>query len=131
MTELNRIDRIVHEFDYPRYFPFFQKRKLRPTYISFEGLQSKFIQWNKDAYEIIKEPNLIFPSSTDTQTVFLHVTALLRDIRSRLDSDMLLLLNSFNRTYDDINIQINFVVATTSFVATLAGLIATLLSMRV
>jgi hypothetical protein len=130
MVEWNRIHNILHTFRFPRFFPFFQKKRLRSTSEAFRQLQDRFVHWNKDTYTFIIDPRLIFPSGADSQMTFLHVTALLRDTRSRLDSDMLLLLNDFSRTFEDINNQINFVVALLSFIGTFAGLVATLLNMR-
>jgi len=123
MDEWNRINKELHEFNYPRYFPFFQKRRLSPLLKSLKELQQRYLKWNKEAYDMIKAPKLTIPHQADNLTTFLHFTTLLRDIRNRLDSDMRLIQQNYNYTIEEISNKVNFMWAILSFLASFTGLI--------
>ena len=130
MDEWNRLNRELHAFNIPRFFPFFRRKKLAIIANSSEELQKQFIAWNKDAYAIIKEPVVIPRQDADPQTTFLHYMSLIRDIRNRLSFDMQLLLDNFNQCKSDLNNQINFVIAVFSFSASFAGLIFAIIAFK-
>ena len=123
MDEWNRINKELHEFNYPRYFPFFQKRRLSPLLKSLKKLQQKYLEWNKQAYEMIKAPKLTISSNAESFTTFYHFTTLLRDIRNRLDSDMSLIQNNYNLTIDERSNRVNFMIAIFGLIVAIAGLI--------
>lgn len=123
MDEWNRINKELHEFDYPRYFPFLQIRRLSPLLKSLKELQKRYLKWNMEAYDMIKAPKLKIPTNTDSLTTFLHFTTLLRDTRNRLDSDMRLIQQNYNYTVEEVSNKINFMWAIFSFFASFSGLI--------
>ena len=128
MAEWNRIGKELQGLKQPKIFLWGHKKKLRKIASEVTQLQTQFLAWNKQAYEMITHPKIVLAEGADSQLSFLHYTSLLMDLRNRVGSDMVMIVDNFQRVAGVHSNQLNFLIAVTSFALTFLGLVAALIT---
>jgi hypothetical protein len=129
METWNKIAHELDEMEIPKKISPKFKRRLRAIGLEIQELQKRFLEWNKKAYALITKPHFIFSGDEEREIGFLHYSGLLQNIRDHIDNRMVMIVSNYNRVQDMYSSQVNFVIAISSFIATLLGLVATLLTM--
>jgi hypothetical protein len=125
MNKWNKVNGKIHALKFLKLFLWKNKKKLKEIYIELGQLEKEFIAWNNVAYPFITEPSFALPSCPESDLMFLHLTANLRDLRNKMNDNMRLIENNYNRIKDWENNQLNFIIAIISFVMTFIGLLWT------
>jgi len=130
MDEWNRLNKKIHEMKQPILFLFRHKKRLQELGRDILELQEKFLEWDKKAGNFIIKPHLIFSENDEREIGFVHFTAVLRDIRSKFDNQMIMIATNFNELQHGHSNQVNFIIAVASFALTYVGLILALLTIK-
>jgi hypothetical protein len=126
MDNWNNINKELYDLRQPKVLFWGHKKKLKKVGISLLELQKQFLEWNKQASQMIFDPHLIFQANEESELGFLHYSGILRDLRNKVDNHMVLIVDNYNRERDNHTNQVNFVIAIASFVLTFLGLAATI-----
>lgn len=128
MTDWNRLNLEIFKTKQPKLFLLCHKKNLLRIGQEIYSLQNKFLIWNSKASDFLNNPHLIFHEDEESEIGFHHFTATLRDIKNTLDNRMVMIATNFNKLQDIHSNQVNFIIATVSFVLTFIALIITLLT---
>lgn len=129
VDEWNRLNRQIIENKQPKFWLFGHKRRLKSIALEIQSLQKRFLAWNARAGDFLIKPDFKFKAHQESEIGFLHYSGFLRDLRDSLDHHMVLLATNMNNSWNQHSSQINFLIAIISFALTLAGLVATLLTL--
>ena len=124
------LNKKIHEMKQPILFLFRHKKRLQELGRDILELQEKFLEWDKKAGNFIIKPHLIFSENDEREIGFVHFTAVLRDIRSKFDNQMIMIATNFNELQHGHSNQVNFIIAVASFALTYVGLILALLTIK-
>ena len=130
MDEWNGLNKKIYTIKQPRLFLFRHKKQLQALGLDILELQKKFLYWDKKVSNFIMNPHLIFSENEEREIGFIHFISVLRDIRNKLDNQMIMIATNFNKLQDGHSNQVNFIIAVASFILTYIGLIVTLLTIR-
>jgi hypothetical protein len=128
MKEWNQINNKIHSLKVPKLFIWKNKDQLKEIFNELTQLEKDYIDWNNIAYPFISSPNYVIPNCPESNLIFLHFTANLRDLRNKMSDDMRLIENNYNHFKNWQSNQVNFIIAISSFVLSIVGLIIALLT---
>ncbi len=122
MDEWNRLNDDFHKWKHLKIFLFYEKEKIRSYYKSFDDIQEEYLKWNKLATNFLNDPNLNFKKGNNRDTVFIHYTNRLADIKNHLSNNMVLLINNFKVIQERYKSKVNFNIAIFSATISTIGL---------
>ena len=123
MDRWNGYNNQLHKFKVARLFLFRTKHQLIPIGKNIAKLQKDFLDWQRRARGFYTNPRYKIKPELSADLVFLHSTAAMRDLVNRLNSDMVLLYDNYNKMYSQYQNQVNFLIAIIAFVISLIGLV--------
>lgn len=123
MDKWNDYNKQLHDFKVPRLLLFKTKHKVTSISKDIAELQKDFLDWQGRARSFCVKPYYKTDSEQLGHLVFLHFTATMRDLVNRLNSDMILLVENYNKVYSEYRNQVNFLIAITAFIISFIGLV--------
>jgi hypothetical protein len=105
------------------FFPFKFKRELKVIAKNDIELLKKFYDWRDRTHAFCMNPYYIIEPVEKYDLVYLHATAILRDLINYLESVILQVRNNFTNRLSEYENQRNFAIAIGSFILSFAGLI--------
>lgn len=125
MAEWNRLNNDLHSFK-PGKIPLRKHKKiLLKRGRGIDNLQKDFLQWYNDASDFLLKPNIVVDPGEESKLTFLHYTGFLSHMISEANHNMVLLVDNYQKRYNALHNQWNFMIAITSFVLTFLGLLVT------
>jgi len=123
MDRWNQYNNQLHTFKVPRVLIFKTKHKLTLIGRNIAKLQKDFLDWQKRARGFSVKPHYKVDSQQPGHLIYLHFTATMRDLVNRLDSNMVLLAENYNKRYSEYQNQVNFLIAIIAFIVSFIGLL--------
>jgi len=124
MDRWNQFNNRLYAFRVPRLWLFGTKRNLLLVGADINQLQRDFLDWHKRARKFCVNPYYKTKGIPlgDQRLIYLHCTATLRDLMNKLGSDMLLLVENYNRRWSEREGRLNFLIAMVGLIIALVGL---------
>jgi len=96
-----------------------------------EKLQSKYIKWNKRAWEFCDSPRYVLTADNDFNNALKmqHYNAFLLGLINQLNADISLLVSDYNLRYSEVENTANYWLSTTAWLLTFVALIVSLYSL--
>jgi len=119
----NSLNLRLHKLNVPVIFIWKNKKELKEIGQGLSKLQKEFLDWNERAGKFYMKPNFNIPNKNKDKTLIVmrHINALNNWI-TRLNYDMKIIADNYNKINDDYRNQINFLIAIFSLLLTFVGL---------
>ncbi len=123
MKRWNRHNNQLHRFGMPVFLLCGTKRRLVSIGRKINCLGKDVLAWQERARNFCINPRYTVPPDQPGHLVFLHATSIIRDLETRMESNLSLLEDNYNRMFSERRHQINFLIAITGLVSSLIGLL--------
>jgi len=123
LSRWNKFNENINEFRIPRLLVFGTKKHLEEKGNELSLLQKDYLDWKGKATNFFIKPHYNISKELDGDLIFIHFTNVLRHLVNRMESNMILIANNYNKIYSDYEGQINFIIAIISFLISFSGLI--------
>lgn len=128
MEKWNSLNNRIVSYKIPQINLFNIKKELR--ILGEEGLklQNEYLRWNKKATKFALEPNYTFDQHQNQELTYLHFTSNMRHTVNYMNSNMVMLTNSYNTLYSSHEQRVNFNTAISAFAIGIVSLFIALFS---
>lgn len=123
MDKWNDLNARIINFKIPRIWLFGKKKKIISIGKEISSLQKQFSSWQERTANFYIAPHFIFCGNDNNDKSFIHYTNVLQYLLKKLNSNMTLIAENYNKVYASYESKINFNIAITSFLVSFGGLI--------
>jgi hypothetical protein len=124
LNKANKINNDLIAFQIPRLFVWKSAKTLKAIHKEIKIVEKEYLEWDNLATSFIHHPKLSIQDDEYKNLVFSHNLDILKDLRNKMSDNILFILgNNYFRSKESQGNQINFIIAITSFILTLIGLV--------